>query len=158
MAFPECSLTQRNTMCPLSAMKVKTCHLRQPPAFCTGAPVASVAMQNACALDSWNIAATIRYSRVKATASQPHCVERGKVKPCRALMRSWRWSGSTSSYLETMTLEMALGSAITCGKTLGGRGATRTVVVFDDNAEWAASSAATSTALAFEAMSLDATG
>src|SRR5204863_8495632 len=95
---------------------------------------------------------------VKATASHPHWVERGKVKPCRALIRSWRLSGSTSSYLETMTLGMGRGSAIACGKTLGGRGAMRTAVIFDGAAEWAAAYAATSTALAFEAISLDATG
>jgi hypothetical protein len=44
-------------------------------------------------------------------------------------MRSWRCNGSTSSYLETMTLAMALASAITCGNTLGGRGAMRTTGV-----------------------------
>src|SRR5258706_7758266 len=104
-------------------MKTKTCQSSHEFGARTGAPVASVAMQNDRLFASANIASTMRPVYEQAALNQLQSVDRGTGNPCRALIRSWRLSGRESSYLPMIPAAIALGSAITCGQTLSGKGA-----------------------------------
>ena len=95
-------------------MKTNICQFSRllRPGPRTGAPVASVAMQNADATASAIIASATLAQYACASFSHPHCVDRGIAKPLRAVISSCRCSGSESSYFATMICAITLGSAM----------------------------------------------